>query len=574
MSDLSLHLRLPGAAPLRRAGAALASPAADLYRRAAVLLTLVGVAYHYSLETLARSLTTQTPLAYLGLVPVFALFLAAALVRPAIDEPSIHDRQIDYIIGVPLLVAAVAFNVIMPVRLSTMFWLWRLDVVSLPLFTAGATALLFGTRALWRLKIPVLFLILAWPLPYTSFLVNWLNAFTDTTLWALNGVLHVVAVAHPLPQQGQGIYFVNHGHAGFQVGVASACSGVNGFVGYGLVALAFLVVVNGSWIRKATWLACGLAAAWSSNVLRIVIVLVVGHIAGEKVAIDILHPVIGLVLFNLVVIGMLLVVRRFGLETTFSRARPARSAVDEVRRAVPKVGLAIGVVTVFVVVAAIANSSLRSYDLVESTLGEPRLTAFTTTQATPAGWTVTQTNAYTWAKPFFGEDSTWLRYQFNWTGAGSSLESGTPVIADVIATSDLSSFSTYGIEACYRFHGFKLYSIATVYLGNGVTGNALTYYNSTIHSDWSTVYWHWPVLTPDGRTRYERMTLMMINSGVVKIAGGAATPGLAQSIGVGVQNALSGARTTDARLAQTRAFLIAFARTLINDQATMSARAR
>jgi len=549
------------------------SPAVDLYRRVGLALVIVVVAYHYSLETVLQSLTTQTPLAYLGLVPIFALLLAVCEIQPRAGEPAIDDRQIDYIIGLPLLLAAVAFNIIGPVRLSTMFWLWRLDVVTLPLFTAGVIALVFGTRVMWRLRVPILFLILAWPLPYSTFLVNWLNAFTNTTLAALNLALHVVHVARAVPSEGVGIYLVNHGRTGFQVGIVSACSGVNGFVGYALVAVAFLVVVRGGWVRKALWLASGLFGVWASNVARILIILVVGHVWGETFAIDVLHPVIGLVTFNLVVLAMVLTLRRFGLELAFLRNERRASVARSIRAAVPRLGLTCAVLVVFVVVAALANSSLRSYDLVEGALGEPRLASYTTLQSAPAGWSAVHTDTYTWATPFFGEDSTWLRYQLTWMGAHSAaLQASTPVIADVITTSDLSSFSAYGIEACYRFHGYRLYSIKTVNLGNGVYGNALSYYNTSIKSDWTTVYWIWPVLTSTGKTRYERVVLMMINSGTVHQAGQAAQPSVVGSVGLGVQNALSGTTATGAKLTQTREFLIQFAQSLIASHAVLSSK--
>ena len=48
-----------------------------------------------------------------------------------------------------------AINLLLPIRLSTLFWVWRVDLVSLPLFVAGAIALLFGVRALWRQRLPV-----------------------------------------------------------------------------------------------------------------------------------------------------------------------------------------------------------------------------------------------------------------------------------------------------------------------------------------------------------------------------------------------------------------------------------
>src|SRR5260370_22089441 len=96
--------------------------------------------------------------------------LAAVLARPNPAEPPIHDRQLDYIIGIPLLVASLAVNIILPVRLSSMFWIWRVDLLALPLFVAGTIALLFGVRTLWRGSIPSLFLFLRVALAHTHLL--------------------------------------------------------------------------------------------------------------------------------------------------------------------------------------------------------------------------------------------------------------------------------------------------------------------------------------------------------------------------------------------------------------------
>lgn len=540
-----------------------------LLRRAILAVLLAVVAFHYSLSTLIRTLKDQTPLSYLGLVPLIALALAASRIRPELREPAIHDRQVDYIIGLPLMIGALAFNVLMPVRLSTMFWLWRLDLVSLPIFVSGVICLLFGVRTLWRLKVPVLFLLLAWPLPYTTLLVNWLNAFTNSTLAGLNFMLRYVHVAAKDPTQSAGTYLVHHGASSFQVSVASACSGVNGIVGYLLVAIAFLTGVVGSAIRKFAWLGFGLAAVWASNVVRILLILTAGNRWGENVAIDILHPFMGLVMFNLVVLLMVLVMRRFGLELRWSRGIPGSTTSTMIKHAVPKLRLAVGVVAVFALVGAVANESLRSYDLVVSSLGAPRLAPFSDHPAQPVGWSAHKTDVYTWAKPFFGEDSTWYRFEYVWdSNTHDELQSSSPVISDVIQTSDLSSFSTYGIEACYRFHGYQLHSIQTVDLGGGVTGNVLSYYNSKVHSDWTTVYWHWPVKSADGKTRYERVTLMLIDTAGATFHGPSLSSSTARSLGLSVTNAISGKRSkADSQLSTTRSFLIAFAQRIISHQA-------
>src|SRR5580693_9326709 len=144
----------------------------------ASLLGIVVIAYNYSLTTLLQLADLNTPLAYVSLVPLMSLMLAFMHAQPRQLEPAIHDRQTDYIIGIPLMVAALLVNRLLPSKLSAMFWVWRIDLLTLPFFVAGAVAVIFGVRVLWRQKLAVGFLFLAWPYPYSTVLLGVLNAFT------------------------------------------------------------------------------------------------------------------------------------------------------------------------------------------------------------------------------------------------------------------------------------------------------------------------------------------------------------------------------------------------------------
>jgi len=86
------------------------------------------------------------------------------------------------------------------------------------------------------------------------------------------------------------------------------------------------------------------------------------------------------------------------------------------------------------------------------------------------------------------------------------------VIADVINTGDLGSFSAYGVEACYRFHGYSLNDVQQVNLGGGINGQAISYTAKT--ADWNIVYWIWPVKVGT-TTRYERVILYTLGTGSV-----------------------------------------------------------
>ncbi len=66
-----------------------------------------------------------------------------------------------------------------------MFWVWRIDLLTLPVFVAGAVAIIFGVRVLWRQKLAIGYLFLGWPYPYSSVLLRVLDAFTTATLAAI-----------------------------------------------------------------------------------------------------------------------------------------------------------------------------------------------------------------------------------------------------------------------------------------------------------------------------------------------------------------------------------------------------
>jgi exosortase/archaeosortase family protein len=552
-----------------------AAPTTRAIVQTTVLVGAVLYAYHYSLLSLAKNVGLDTPLAYLGLVPCIALGLAAIHHRPATPEPSIHDRQVDYIVGLPLLAAALAINLLLPHRLSAMFWVWRIDLLSLPLFVAGTVSIIFGVRALWRQRLAVGYLLLAWPLPYTAFLLKLLTSFTNFTLAALKDVLHVVPVGTPIGGTSNSVFQIVHNGKPFPISVVSACSGVNGMVGFLLVGAAFIATVTGPRLLKSLWLLGGLFLLWAINLGRLVLIFWAGTTFGESFALKVLHPFVGLLTFNLGIVLMILVLRplglRFAMPIRSRRKRENEPAGDSPESggpslpfggpgglAVPRVFGAIAVVVVVGGVLGFTNSQFRAYDLVATATGEPKLASYLTNPAAPLGWRPVRTAEFDWAKAYFGQSSQWLRYTYlPQPLAGGDLFSSVPVTADVINTSDLQSFSAYGVEACYRFHGYSLRDLARVDLGAGISGEALSY--SSKRGDWTIVYWIWPV--KDGtHTHYERVILYMINTAGASLK----TP---PAVGVkGVSGALSGTSKVEKQLLSVRSFLVNFAREVVRGQ--------
>jgi exosortase/archaeosortase family protein len=555
------------------------SDATPLTRAAVQMGALIGVvviAYSYSLITLFQLADLNTPLAYVSLVPVISLILAAVYRRPRKPEPAIHDRQTDYIIGIPLMAGALCVNLFLPSKLSAMFWVWRIDLLTLPFFVAGAVAVIFGVRVLWRQKVAVAFLLLAWPYPYTSVLLGVLNAFTSATLFGLTKILHVVHVAVPVGDSTNAVFTVVHAGHPFNLSVISACSGVSSVVGFLLVGTAFLFIIRGPIIRKLAWLAGGMLLLWVLNLGRLVLVFWAGKQFGEHFAIDVLHPFIGLVAFIFGVTLMILCTRPLGLKigpeimgagagehaaqvSSSGGGRPGRRH----SLPVPHVYLAVTLVLVFAIFVGASNVGLQSYNLVADVSGSPKIISFVDDPVTPVGWTSRYETTFSWAAPLFGENSIWNRYELS-PSIGGDLQARTEIVADVIDTPDLESFAAFGVEQCYQFHGYGLTNVSQVNLAGGIVGQTLSY-NSQQFGSWTIVYWILPVKRGSS-TVYERVVLYVQNHhGVVVEAAHRGSAGTSQASADGSENS---AQTT---VLQNQDFLVAYAREMIRDQASRSA---
>jgi exosortase/archaeosortase family protein len=546
-----------------------------------VLLGAVLIAYNYSLTTLLQTADQQTPLAYISLVPAIALALAAVRARPLKSEPPIYDRQVDYTIGIPLIVAAVAMNELLPARMSALFWYYRVDLLSLPIFVAGVVAIIFGCRVLWRQKLAIAFLFLAWPYPYEKYGLGVLNAFTDSTLFAMDKIAVWTHLATPAVASDNALFSINHHGTTFALSIVSACSGVNSVVGFLLVGSAFAAIVRGPIVRKLLWLIGGMILLWALNIGRITFIFFAGREWGESIAINVFHPFVGLVLFAVGVIVMLLLIRPLGMDIPIGSASPPASPgrpapgsglesppeapQRKVTLAVPKVYLAIAAVVVAALLVGVSNVGLTTYNLVAGVAGQAKLAAFIQGPVAPQGWAAQYETTYAWAKPLFGDASIWNRYIMRSNGVGP-LHTNATVVADVINTPDLSSFSAYGVEDCYTFHGYALADVTQVSLAGGITGQAMSYTSQQFGS-WSIVYWIVPVKMDTGSTSFERIVLYVQNSGQGVVVKGLTTGDSLHNIG----GTLNPANEADHALINNRTFLVAFADRLIYAQASRAA---
>ena len=479
--------------------------------RGLVLIASVAFAYNYSLGTLVQGLSLQTPLAYLALVPLIALLLGALNFRLRPTLRPIHDRQVDWIIGLFLISIAGVVDVLLPSAYSADFWVHRLDMLGLPFFVAGLISLLYGTRRLWALRWAVLFLFLAWPDPYVNVLASAIGTSTDIALAAVTASLHVIPVAQPV---GDGTFLVSHGSDQFSLAVGSACSGINSLVGFVIIGAAFNTIFQGGIIRRVLWLAAGLLLVGALNVARIDLIFVAGWALGESFAIDVLHPVAGIIVFGIGALSMLGIARFFGLRIPAPprsdpaanppqpAAKPAagRLARQRLRVAAPMaVGLSLALML------AVPDASFAHYDSLVDAFGSPTLGAIDPNGLAISGWEAGPSSTYDQASNYFGQNATWERVPFSSSDLAASGPSS--VYLDVIRTDDAGSLAAYGVEACYNFHGFSQVLASSSDIGAGVDAKVSSFRSPIGGSDWSILWWEWP-FSAGGTARYERLVLL------------------------------------------------------------------
>jgi exosortase/archaeosortase family protein len=506
--------------------------------RVVLLIAIVVGAYWLSLGTLWRDLSGQTPLAFIGLSPILALgLLVAGLLR---RTPLPPPGRADIAVGLPLIAAAGAIVFFAPFATSLYFWVARLDLLSLPLFVAGALILLFGWRVIFISRGALVVLLLAWPLPYLVLIENSSDFLTAVTTNAVRAVTSVIPIATEVPGS-QAVFTIAYAPEPFVVQIATACAGLNSTVAFLLVGGAFTLLLVGPVRAKLVWLAAGLVIVFAFNVVRVLALLAVGATFGESAALDLFHPVAGLVALIIALVLMLAVVRRFDLAVPDLRVAPGLVATGASGRSGPppvdgdrtpsarpmRRGLAFrsAILVVIAVLFGTANGTFAAYESGPNSVTARPLTPGSARPGdgqTAAGprpvapgpaspssigdRVVAGESEITIGRPYFGADSRWVRYRLG-EDMTTARDAEYPMWLDNIRVSDRKRLIDFGVEDCYRFHGQSIDASEAVALGGGVVGRVVVTEFAKGGSTWVVLWWEWPVQLGE-QTLHERIVLL------------------------------------------------------------------
>ena len=464
-------------------------------------LLLVGVApFSLSLAAMRQFLLADNALGFVPFVPLVSayLFWQRAHMRERAEK---RDLLLDVFLSAPLAVAAVFILYVVPSQLSWYYWLNRVDLLAFPIWMLACASLFLGYQQVLRTWPAWAFLFLTWPYPLVRLQVNATQPLVDGTTWLAARLASFLA----LPYEVAGTAFTRTNLPdGEQVTlvVGQLCSGTSTMGGLLLGGTAIMLLSRGRVMARIRWVALGVALAFVANAIRVVALLLVAT-QDVEFAVNVLHPVLGIVLFLVTLGVMLLLLKPFGLRFAPEPLGPylAWAPIDGGGRALRVLWIAAPVMALAI---GVGVAGAQQYDFIGLGDGAPEVAIDTEKNIIPAveGWDLQHVTEISWTD-LFGKQSRGDVFQFVDPAKGEADGAPYVLVQSVIAESK-ASLDRYTLEQCIDFHYRKLEGRQSVPLGYGVTGVILHEIYDGIPS--STLYFVFPV-SVQGELRHARIAL-------------------------------------------------------------------
>ena len=441
------------------------------------------IAFGFSFSSFGDLALSNSPAGLVVFVPLGALILVWDRLRVGPAERSEgRDLFFDAVTAAIPFAIALILLIVIPTRVSLVYWLYRLDLLALPLFVTGVIILTWGFWALRLIALPLSYLFLVSPLPFIWF-QQWLgDPSVGVSVWGASGLLGLTGLPiHVDPADGRTIFSDAAGHE-FSALVSQVCSGTNLTLGFLLVGAPVMSRFTGALHRKLAWLLVGALLALAVNFVRVFALALGLYGLDEELVFDVLHPVLGGLLFLVLFVAMLFATKPFGLRLR-DWSRPKGDWIWVA--ATPQLGRrGLGVLLALTLTLAVFDAGLADVAWVR----DDRLPVveFASPQSILPplnGWTVEPDGRLLWGA-YFGQGS-----RADWFIFRS--EAIPEVDAQVVIARSLGQLNVNSLESCDLFHGHDITGSRQVPLGYGVTGTVVR----TFYEDGPvvTMYWILPI---------------------------------------------------------------------------------
>lgn len=258
-----------------------------------IFIGIIGAFYYNTFIWLINSWLYNPYYSHGFIVPIISLFIIWKM-KKELSDIELKQSQtglILFIIGIILQIIAV-------------IWVIRfLSGLSLIITIYGTILYIFGWKFFDKIRFPILFLLLAVPVPFLEDMVappiQTLSVVISSDLANLIGV--------PVQRTG---FMLNIPSGSFEV--ALECSGLKSIISLLTVSIIYAFILEGGLLMKFTIISSSIPLALFGNILRIISVLIVSEKYGKDVALNYFHDFSSILLFSIALIGLFLVGRSFG----------------------------------------------------------------------------------------------------------------------------------------------------------------------------------------------------------------------------------------------------------------------
>lgn len=177
-----------------------------------------------------------------------------------------------------------------------------LSGLSLIITICGTVLYLYGWEFTKKISFPILFLLLAVPVPFVDVITPPIQEVSAVSSASLANLVEI-------PVQREGVV-LNMPTGKFEIAVE--CSGINSIISLLMISIIYAFILEGSLLMKFGIVLSSIPLALFGNILRIVSILEVSNRYGQEVALNYFHDFSSLLLFSVALVGLFIVGRSFG----------------------------------------------------------------------------------------------------------------------------------------------------------------------------------------------------------------------------------------------------------------------
>jgi len=264
--------------------------------------------YHQDFAVLANEATTSEIASHALLIPfmlAYIIYRRRKILRAVIpleNASTEKTKRITEIVGVLLCFLAI----VLYWQASDMFYMLEYHLISLPLFVSGCILIVSNKETMKALVFPIALLLFLIPPPLET--IRILGAqlsvlSSQIAFWVLQALGLPVKFS---TEYGNPVIILEKTPTMITFNVDIACSGVYSLIAFTLVAFFIAYLVKGPISNKASIFFIGLPMVYALNILRLVVIVLIGFLSGEEIAMTIFHVFSGWILAS---IGILVLLR-------------------------------------------------------------------------------------------------------------------------------------------------------------------------------------------------------------------------------------------------------------------------